>query len=257
MTPLHSALLNRHAGGQNAIHRAFGAQVHLLGWRPVHEPLATQGVEDLVAFLLAQGSGGGRVGLPIPGRWPQTKVERGSADPEHIARGPNRYVLGQLLGRLQEISPSSRLNPSSPATFPLNIDDQMRLVELLLEARLLALQLQEPRLQRIAQPRFLDRAFSDPLVAAFRHVVRCDEYRPSRLRSRPTSQASVNRSASSTILRSYDGLNRRRRGLPATSGSAGAAALRLPSPDRRAVPFSFILSRSLSILGFSAFAPAS
>ena len=28
------------------------------------------------------------------------------------------------------------------------------------------------------RPRFFDRAFSDPLCAALRHVVRCDEYRP-------------------------------------------------------------------------------
>ena len=33
------------------------------------------------------------------------------------------------------------------------------------------------------RPRFFDRAFSDPLCAALRHVVRCDEYRPSRRRS--------------------------------------------------------------------------
>ena len=187
---------------------------------------------------------------------------RGSSKhPGHVSlRVPGTNKLNDLVPQSESIADSTfhHRGVTAPVMIvSLNIDDQMRLVELLLEARLLALQLQEPRLQRIAQPRFLDRAFSDPLVAAFRHVVRCDEYRPSRLRSRPTSPASVNRSASSTILRSYDGLNRRRRGLPATSGSAGAAALRLPSPDRRAVPFSFILSRSLSILGFSAFAPAS
>ena len=49
--------------------------------------------------------------------------------------------------------------------------------------------------------------------------------------------------------------HRRRVGLSTTSGSGGAAALRLPSiGGGAAVPFSSILSRSPSILGFSAFA---
>ena len=104
------------------------------------------------------------------------------------------------------------------------------------------------------RPRFLDSAFKDPLCAALRHVVRCDEYKPSRLRSRPTSPGSVHRSAPSTIRNLYDESNRRRRGLSTTSGSAGAAALRLASPDPGAVPFSSILSRSPSMIGFSAFA---
>ena len=47
---------------------------------------------------------------------------------------------------------------------------------------------------------------------------------------------------------------RRRSGLSTTSGSAAAAALRLTSPDPGAVPFSFILSRSPSMVRFSAFA---
>ena len=49
------------------------------------------------------------------------------------------------------------------------------------------------------RPRFFDRPFRDPLRDALRHVVRCDEYRPSRRSNRPTSPGSVHRSASSTI----------------------------------------------------------
>ena len=75
MTPLRSALSNWHLGGQNAIHRTFAAQVdvfveqgrHNLGGRPVHESLRTQRVEDLVSFLLAQGTGWGRAWLLMPG----------------------------------------------------------------------------------------------------------------------------------------------------------------------------------------------
>ena len=54
----------------------------------------------------------------MPGRWPTTTIERGSGDPERIARGLYPYVRGQRLGRFHEFVPSSRLNPSSPATFP-------------------------------------------------------------------------------------------------------------------------------------------
>ena len=62
------------------------------------------------------------------------------------------------------------------------------------------------------------------------------------------------RSASSTIRSLYDGLNRRRSGLSTTSGSAGAAVLRLASPVPGALPFSSILSRSPNMFVFSAFA---
>ena len=104
------------------------------------------------------------------------------------------------------------------------------------------------------RPRLFDSALSHPLRTALRHVVRCDEYKPSRRRSRPTSPGSVHRSASSTTRSLYDGLNRRRVGLSTTSASGAAAALRLSSQVSGAIPFSSILSRCLSILGFSAFA---
>ena len=109
MTPLRSALSNWHLGGQNAIRRTFAAQVdvfveqgrHNLGRGPVHESLRTQRVEDLVSFLLAQGTGWGRAGLLMPGRWPPTTIERGSGDPERIARGLHPYVRGQRVLWLQ------------------------------------------------------------------------------------------------------------------------------------------------------------
>ena len=266
MTPLRSALSNWHLGGQNAIHRTFAAQVdvfveqgrHNLGRGPVHESLRTQRVEDLVSFLLAQGTGWGRAGLLMPGRWPPTTIERGSGDPERIARGLYPYVRGQRLGRLHEFVPSSRLNPSSPATFPWTSRIR-RAFSSSFSRRVFS----RSSLRTFPssgfrslgfRPRLFDSALSDPLRTALRHVVRCDEYKPSRRRSRPTSPGSVHRSASSTTRSLYDGLNRRRVGLSATSASGAAAALRLPSQVSGAIPFSSILSRCLSILGFSAFA---
>ena len=88
MTPLRSALSNWHLGGQNAIHRTFAAQVdvfveqgrHNLGRGPVHESLRTQRVEDLVSFLLAQGTGWG---------------SGGAADARSMAPDDDRTWLGR------------------------------------------------------------------------------------------------------------------------------------------------------------------
>ena len=147
MTPLRSAPLNRLTRVQNAIHRTLAAQVdvlieqrrHDLGRGAVHEPARTQRVEHPVSFLLAQGPGGGRAGLLMPGRWTPTTVERGSGDPERSTRGLHPYMLGQLLGRLHEFVPSSRLNPSSPTTFPWTSMIRRAFLEFLLQASVLAL----------------------------------------------------------------------------------------------------------------------
>ena len=194
----------------------------------------------------------------MPGRWPPTTIERGSGDPERSARGLYPYVRGQRLGRLHEFVPSSRLNPSSPATFPWT-----SMIRRALSSSFSRRVFSRSSLRTFPssgfrslgfRPRLFDSALSHPLRTALRHVVRCDEFKPSRLRSRPTSPGSVHRSASSTTRSLYDGLNRRRVGLSATSASGAAAALRLPSQVSGAIPFSSILSRCLSILGFSAFA---
>ena len=42
-------------------------------------------------------------------------------------------MLGQFLGQLRGVRSVSRLNPSSRGDFSLDVDDQVRLVELLLE----------------------------------------------------------------------------------------------------------------------------
>ena len=112
MTPLRSALSNWHLGGQNAIHRTFAAQVdvfveqgrHNLGRGAVHESLQTQRVEDLVSFLLAQGTGWGRAGLPMSGRWPPTTTEPpdggtgvGTSGALKHPRSGNGFVRASLL----------------------------------------------------------------------------------------------------------------------------------------------------------------
>ena len=85
----------------------------------------------------------------MPGRWPPTTIERGSGDPERIARGLYAYVRGQRLGRLHEFRPVLEAQSQQPCNFSLDVDDQARLLEFLLQASVLALQLAHFPLQRI------------------------------------------------------------------------------------------------------------
>ena len=162
--------------------------------QPVHEPLRAQDVEDLVLFLLTQSPGGSRAGLLMPGHGPQATVERGSTDTERIARGLDPYLARQLCGCLHEFVPSSRLNPSSPATFPCTSMIRCALWSSFSRratSRSSLCTLPCSGLRSIAlRPRFFDRPCRDPLRDALRHVVRCDEYRPSR-RSKSTDLAGL------------------------------------------------------------------
>ena len=184
-------------------------------------------------------------------------VQRRSGDLEGRARRFYTDVLSQLIGRLQEFVPSSRLIPSSPATFPCT-----SMIRCAFLSSFSSRAFRRSSLRTFSssgfrsglRPRFFDRAFSDPLCAALmprRQVRRVQALSPQDL----THLAGLgDRSASSTIRSLYDGLNRRRSGLSTTSGSAGAAALRLASPVPGALPFSSILSRSPNMFVFSAFA---
>ena len=66
----------------------------------------------------AQGPGGGRTGLLLPGRRPATAVERRPRHTRRHARKLHAHMVRQLFCRSQEFFPRSRLNPGSPATFP-------------------------------------------------------------------------------------------------------------------------------------------
>ena len=126
-------------------------------------------------------------GCWLPG-WASTTVQRRSGDLEGRARRFYTDVLSQLIGRLQEFVPSSRLIPSSPATFPCT-----SMIRCAFLSSFSSRAFRRSSLRTFSssgfrsglRPRFFDRAFSDPLCAALRHVVRCDEYRPSRRRTLP------------------------------------------------------------------------
>ena len=74
------------------------------------------------------------------------------------------------------------------------------------------------------RPRFLGlRAARLPCPRCRRHVVRCEEYNPSRRSSAPRSPALAQASAWRRTCSLYSAVNRRRAARSATSGSAGAA----------------------------------
>src|SRR5206468_11794923 len=70
---------------------------------------------------------------------------------------------------------------------------------------------------RRAGPRFFGAPASSPRSRAARHVVRCEEYSPSRRSNAPTAPGVLQASASRTIFRLYSTVNRRRVAFATTS----------------------------------------
>src|SRR5207245_1905006 len=85
---------------------------------------------------------------------------------------------------------------------------------------------------RRAGPRFVGAPASSPRSRAARHVVRCEEYSPSRRSNAPIAPGVLHPSASRTIFRLYSPVNCRRFAL-ATTSIAGPAPMRssLSDPD--------------------------
>ena len=163
-------------------------------------------------------------------------VQRRSGDLEGRARRFYTDVLSQLRPP-SRVCPVVEAYPSSPATFPCT--SMISLPELL-EPWASACAPSHPAdfAPSACRPRFFDRAFSDPLCAALRHVSGATS-------TGPLAQELTHLAGLGAPVRFfddphlYDGLNRRRSGLSTTSGSAGAAALRLASPvPGEVLPFS-------------------
>lgn len=117
----------------------------------------------------------------MPGQGPLTTVESASRYGKSFAGGLHPYLRGQFLGLHQEFVPSSRPNPSSPATLPWT--SMIRCAFLSSFSRLT---FSRSSLRTFSssgfrslgsRPCFSDRPFRDPMRAALRHAVRCDGYR--------------------------------------------------------------------------------
>ena len=124
---------------QNTIHRrsrSVEQRGHHLGG--FHEPLRTQRVTSPRSVSLS---------CPVDGPRRRYNVDRETSRAAHAGFTPTCLPA---LGRLQEFVPSSRLIPSSPATFPCTSDDQVILPELILEPCVSPLQLAYLLIQRIS-----------------------------------------------------------------------------------------------------------
>ena len=137
MAELISPLSDRLVRSQDPVHRALGAQIPAfieqrrddLGRRPVDEARAGEHVEDVRAFGRAQGPGGRRTGLLMPGSGPPATVEGSPWRPQRSARRRHADLRCERLGSHQQSFPCSRLNPSSPATFLRNSTFDRHLLE--------------------------------------------------------------------------------------------------------------------------------
>ena len=174
MGALRPAFLNRHLGGQNAIHRAFAAQVDLFveAWPPPRRVSGPRTAPNTACrrprlvpsrSMPGRASGGAAVARLMGLDDGTTSIGR--------PRGPRTHtdVLSQLIGRLQEFVPSSRLIPSSPATFPCT--SMIRCAFLLTRAAFR--DLLSFGLGRVSSTGPSATRYAPPCA-----TVRCDEYRP-------------------------------------------------------------------------------
>ena len=158
----------------------------------------------LVPSRSMPGRASGGAGCPVDGPRRRYNVDRETSR----ARARRFYtdVLSQLIGRLQEFVPSSRLIASRPRELFPHVDDQVTLFLSSFSSRAFRRSslrtFSSSGFRSGLRPRFFDRAFSDPLCAALRHVVRCDEYRPWMTQAQDLTRprrAPCTRSASSTM----------------------------------------------------------
>ena len=111
---------------EDPVHRALRAEVltlveeggHNLRGRSVDEARAREGLTNLLALGFVESPGWALRGLLVPGSGLTVPVERGMRHPQRSARRRDADLRRQGGGGHQEFFPLSKLNPSSPATFP-------------------------------------------------------------------------------------------------------------------------------------------
>src|SRR5713226_3409599 len=215
-------------GGEHAIHRALRAEVLAgveqrgvgLRRREIHEPRLVQHSEDGGALRGTERAGRGparrqgALGPPstVVGctRQPERRTRRRDAEP-----GPDRGHR-----RHQDLSSASGI-PSNAATFFWTSTRasarSARLRHRAVSRSSSAIRLSRGSGTRGTGPRFFDAPARSPRSRAARHVVRCEEYNPSRRSSAPIAPGVLQPSASRTIFRLYSSVNCRRVAFAVTS----------------------------------------
>src|SRR5260370_2392128 len=225
--------------GQETIHRPLGAEVHaLVEQGGVHltgrETREARGVQVLehgrtlgVSERPRRRSPRGRAP-----RRPTATVVRGARQPEGRPRGGEAHP-GSDLGDRRHHEGSVLGVPSNAATcFCSSTSASARSARFFhrLNSRSCAASfLSRGSTPRRPGPRFFGAPASSPRSRAPHHVVRCEEYSPSRRSNAPIAPGVLQSSASPTIARLYSTANRRRVAFATTSIAGPPTACPNPS----------------------------
>src|SRR3989454_85273 len=166
-------------------------------------------------------------------RGPAPAVVRGARQPEGRTRGGDAQLRSDLGDRRHHEGSVVSGVPSNAATCFCSSTSasarSARFCHRLISRACSASFLSRGSTTRRAGPRFFGAPASSPRSRAARHVVRCEEYSPSRRSSAPISPGFVHRSASRTIRRLYSAVNRRRRAVATTSTSGFSSPVTTPA----------------------------
>src|SRR5881396_2224700 len=214
--------------GQEAIHHAFGTEILAgveqrgidLRRRVIHEAWLMQQGEDRGALARAERPGRGTPRRRGP-RGPAPTIVGRARQPERRARGGDAQPRSDLGDRRHhEVAVASGV-PSNAATCFCSSTSasarSARFCHRLISRACSASFLSRGSTTRRAGPRFFGAPASSPRSRAARHVVRWDEYSPSRRSNAPTAPGVLQPSASLTIFRLYSTVNRRRVAFATTS----------------------------------------
>src|SRR5437867_3305880 len=237
LAPLAHLLVRR----QHTIHRAFGAEVLPgveqrgvdLGRGEIHEARLMQHGENRAALARAE-----RAGRGTPRRrsalGPPPAVVGRARQPERRTRGGDAQPRSDLGDRCHHEGSVVSGVPSNAATCFCRATRasarSARFCHRLISRACSASFLSRGSTTRRAGPRGFAAPASSPRSRAARHVVRCEEYSPSRRNNAPTAPGVLQPSASRTIFRLYSTVNCRRVAL-ATTSIAGPRRLKRKPPS--------------------------
>src|SRR2546426_5245471 len=222
--------------GQEAIHRALGAEIRALveqggvdlPRREVDEARRVQLLEHRRALRSPERPRRSPPRRRGP-RGPAPAVVRRARQPEGRTRGGDAQPRSDLGDRRHhEVSPVNGVPSNAATCFCRATRASARSARCCQRVRSRSnslIRLSRGSTTRRAGPRFFAAPASSPRSRAARHVVRCEEYSPSRRSNAPTAPGVLHPSASRTILRLYSTVNRRRVAFATTSTSGPVKAI--------------------------------
>src|SRR6266566_6049322 len=214
--------------GQEAIHRPLGTEIRALveqggvdlAWGQVHEARRVQLLEHRPTLRLPERPRRSPTRRRGP-RGPAPAVVRRARQPEGRTRGGDAQPRSDLGDRRHhEVSPVNGVPSNAATCFCRATRASARSARCCQRVRSRSnslIRLSRGSTTRRAGPRFFAAPASSPRSRAARHVVRCEEYSPSRRSNAPTAPGVLPPSASRTTFRLYSTVNRRRVAFATTS----------------------------------------